>query len=200
MNRYESFAEPWRQHEMSMDIRHARMVGRFLEAACHLNSVIEVGSCFGVSTAEVLAACEKTGAECTLVDIVFQEPVKKMLAEACGRVRATMVADHSASVLHKLVDAGSIVLLDGDHRRCYMELEDEALMRSGPPRAVILHDIASHRIDCDGPRWMLHLWQSRGYKVAVDFMPREGERTDRGLGILCRSVADAEIARSACGE
>lgn len=198
MNRYEVFAEPWRQHEMSMDVRHARMLGNFLRSLKPLDSVIEVGSCFGVSTAEVLAACEAANARCTLIDLVFQEPIKKMLVEACGRVRAYMVSDHSASILHRYMDENTVVLLDGDHRRCYMELEDEALVHGGPPRALILHDIASHRIDCDGPRWMLHQWQSRGYRVALDYMPREGERTERGLGILCRDAADAEIARAAC--
>lgn len=200
MNRYERFAEPWRHHEMSMDVRHARMVGNFLRQIGSLASVVEVGSCFGVSTAEVLAACEATGARCTLIDLVFQDSVKQMLLEACGLVRSSMVADHSASVLNKHADENTVVLLDGDHRRCYMELEDDALRKCGSPRALILHDIASHRIDCDGPRWMLHLWQSRGYRVAVDYMPREGERTERGLGILCRDADDADAARCACGE
>lgn len=199
MNRYAEFAEPWRQHEMSMDVRHAGMVGRFLRGLGGLKSVVEVGCCYGVSTAEVLDACEQSGAQCTLIDLAFTQSVVKMLAAACNRVRVSMASDHSAAVLGKHLSEECVLLLDGDHRRVYMELEDEILAKT-PPRALILHDITSHRPDCDGPRWMLHRWQAKGYLAAVDYMPRDGERTERGLGILCRDAADAGIARAACEE
>jgi hypothetical protein len=197
MNRYAEFAEPWRQHEMSMDVRHAGMVGRFLRGLGGLKSVVEVGCCYGVSTAEVLDACEQSGAQCTLIDLAFTQSVVKMLAAACNRVRVSMASDHSAAVLGKYLSEECVLLLDGDHRRVYMELEDEILGRC-PPRALILHGVTSHRLDCDGPRWMLHRWQALGYRVAIDYMPREGERTDRGLAILCSSERDGLVARLSC--
>lgn len=197
MNPYRAFAEPFRGHEMSMDFRHALMLGGFLTSLPNMTSVAEVGCCFGVSTAEVLHACGAADASVALIDIAFQPSVQMMFAEAAGRVRVSMTCDHSASCLDRYVLENSVVILDGDHRRGYMELEDDVLGHI-LPRAIVLHDVTSHRADCDGPRWFLHRWQSRGYLVALDYMPREGERTDRGLAILCRDAADAQIARAAC--
>ena len=199
MNRYEGFAEPYRGHEMSMDFRHAAWIGRFLRQIPQLSSVVEVGCCFGVSTAEVLDACERTSASCTLIDTVFQQSVRSMAHSANGSVRLTMCSDHSAAVLDKYLIGGPVVILDGDHRRSYMELEDE-ILRKCPPRALILHDVSSHRLDCDGPRWMLHKWQAAGYRVVIDYLPREGERTERGLAILCATDDDARYARHSCAE
>lgn len=196
MNRYAAFAEPWRHHEMSMDLRHAAAIGRFLSSLPMLSSVVEVGCCFGVSTAEVLAACESQRASLTLIDIAFQDSIRQMVAAAAGSVAVTMSADPSASVLARYATPQSAVILDGDHRQSYMELEDEILVKV-QPRAIILHDVISFRPDTDGPRWFLHRWQSRGYLVAIDYLPREGERTDRGLAILCSSPADAVLAMEA---
>lgn len=197
MNRYAAFAEPWRQHEMSMDLRHAEAIGRFIR---HLQSparVVEVGCCYGVSTAEVLAACEESGAVALLIDVAFTESVKRMVTESVDRVSVGMTCDHSAACLGRCADGESVVILDGDHRRSYMELEDE-ILSDVRPRAIVLHDITSHRLDCDGPRWFMHKWQAMRYFLTVDCLPREGERTDRGIAFLCRSTEDAFAARFAC--
>lgn len=200
MNRYRQFNGLFRDHAMSMDGRHAEMIGRFLLNVEPPANVIEVGSCYGISTAEVLAACETAGFPCTLIDTVFQDTVKRMVQEAAGRIAVVMDVGHSVAVLGDYATNRSIVVLDGDHHRAYMELESEILEKANP-RAIVLHDVTSQRADCDGPAWMLHRWQSRGYFVAIDYLSRENERTDRGLAILCREPADAEVAtRVMCDE
>lgn len=200
MSRYGSLAEPYKGHAMSMDTRHAGAIGSFILNAGGRANVIEVGCCYGVSTAEVLFACEHKGFPCVLVDTHFQKSVLDMARAAAGRVAVVLDVGHSVSVLSDYATPHSIVILDGDHRREYMELESEVLERVRP-RAVVLHDVTSSRSDCDGPAWMLHRWQAGGYFVAIDYLAREGERTDRGLAILCRETADAEIAvRSMCNE
>lgn len=196
MNRYAEFAAPFAGHVMSMDARHAAMVRRFLLNVEPPANVIEVGCCYGVSTAEVLDACEEAGFSATLIDTVFQDSVKAMAAASAGRIAMVMDVGHSVAVLGHYVTKQSIVLLDGDHRRAYMELESEILERQ-QPRVIVLHDVTSARPDCDGPAWVLHRWQAAGYFVAIDYLPREGERTERGLAILCRDVTDAEAATRA---
>lgn len=200
MNRYAKFADPYVGHVTSMDRRHARSIGAFLLNIEPKASVVEVGCCYGVSTAEVLDACEQSGFACTLIDTVFQPSVAAMAREAAGRVSIVMDAGHSVGVMADYIDKDAVVILDGDHRRAYMELESEILERR-PPRAIVLHDVTSQRPDCDGPAWFLHRWQAAGYSVAIDYLPRDGERTERGLAILCRDPADAEVAtRAVCVE
>lgn len=200
MNRYARFADPYVGHAVSMDRRHARAIGVFLLNIEPKANVVEVGCCYGVSTSEVLDACEQAGFSCTLIDTVFQPSIAAMAREAAGRISLVMDAGHSVGVLADYVGKDTVVILDGDHHRAYMELESEILERQ-PPRAIVLHDVTSQRPDCDGPAWFLHRWQAAGYYVAIDYLPREGERTERGLAILCRDVADAEAAtRAVCVE
>lgn len=198
MNRYAQFAEPHIGHAMSMDRRHATMIWTFLHNLPAPANVIEVGCCYGVSTAEVLDACETSGFPCTLIDTVFQQSISQMAREAAGRVPLVMDTGHSVGVLADYLRPHSVVILDGDHHRAYMELESEVLEKR-PPRAIILHDVTSTRADCDGPPWFLHRWQANGYFVAIDYLHRDGERTERGLAILCREVEDAQLAtRAVC--
>lgn len=200
MNRYYQHCEPHLDNAFSMDARHAAMIRAFLLNVDPPANVIEVGSCHGVSTSAVLAACEEAGFSCTLIDTVFRDSVKEMAREAAGRVSLVMDVGHSVAVLGQYVTKQSIVVLDGDHHRAYMELESEILERQ-MPRALVLHDVTSDRADCDGPAWVLHRWQAFGYFVAIDYLPREAERTERGLAILCRDMQDAEVAtRSMCAE
>lgn len=199
-NRYSAYSEPFIGHQMSMDVRHAAMLKVFLLNIEPPANVVEVGSCYGVSTAELLCACEVANFSCTLIDTHFQDSVKEMVRAAAGKVAVVTDVGHSVAVLGDYVNEQSIVLLDGDHRRAYMELESEVLERR-PPRAIALHDVATRDLFCDGPAWLLHRWQSKGYYVALDYLPRPNERTDRGLAILCRDIEDAEVAtRAMCDE
>lgn len=198
MNRYQKHADPHVGHVMSMDRRHAVMIGTFLQNLEPPANVVEVGCCYGISTAEVLGACEVAEFSCTLIDTVFQHSVEQMAREAAGKIALAMDVGHSVGVLGQYLRPESVVILDGDHRRSYMELESEVLEKQ-PPRAIVLHDATSTRADCDGPPWFLHKWQANGYFVSIDCLFREGERTERGLAILCRDAGDAELAtRAVC--
>lgn len=196
MNRYAEFSLPYVNDVMSMDRRHAAMIRAFLLNIEAPASVVEVGCCHGVSTAELLYACEEREWPCTLIDTVFQASVQEMIRAAAGRVRVVGDAGHSVAVLDGYLGPQAVVILDGDHHRAYMELESEVLERN-PPRGIILHDVTSSRADCDGPAWVFHKWQAMGYFAAIDYLPREGERTERGLAILCRDARDAEVALGA---
>lgn len=194
MSKYAQHCEPYLNDPMSMDQRHAAAIGSFLKNIEPPAAVIEVGACYGVSTAAILDACEEADFSFTVIDTKFQESVKAMVKQAAGKVALVTDSGHSVAVLGDYLTPESIVLLDGDHRRAYMELESEVLERK-PPRAIILHDVAAFRQhDCDGPAWLLHHWQAKGYRVAIDYQPRPGERTERGLAILCRDEADADVA------
>lgn len=190
MNEYRQFSDSYVGHEMSMDRRHAEAIGRFILSLNGHATVVEVGCCFGVSTAEVIDACERKDFSLTLIDRLFQEPVVRMFAHARGRMRLVMEQADSTAVLADYVRNSTVVILDGDHRLSHMQVESE-LIEGCRPRAVVLHDVTSTRSDCDGPRWFLHRWQAAGYHIAIDYLPRAGERTDRGLAILSSSQDDA---------
>ena len=190
--RQHSFAHE--QHEMSMDYVHAIAIGRFLRAIEPPRQVVEVGCYAGVSTAEVLSASDDRGFDVTLIDVTFQPSVRAMAAD---HKRATLIEQMSFNALSPILDMKDVLILDGDHRQVYMEVE-AGIVANQQPRVVVLHDVCNRRPDCDGPAWFLHRFQSDGYYVAIDYLPRMGQRTDRGLAFLCRSVADLTAARAAC--
>ncbi|NDD03890.1 MAG: hypothetical protein EB078_03205 [Proteobacteria bacterium] len=200
MNRYIEHAAEWVWHEMSMDVRHAVMIREFLLAVEPPASVVEVGCCYGASTAQVLYACEQAGWPVVLIDPLVKPSVLAMVRAAAGLVEVVVDESRSIDSLGDYLRYGSIVILDGDHRREYMELES-AILAAVQPRAVILHDVTSDRDDCDGPAWFLHEWQRKGYSVSIDYLKRPRENTHRGLAIMCRWASDHVWARRAiCAE
>lgn len=179
MNRYARFCEAFLGDQMSMDARHAAAIRRFLLAIDRPANVIEVGCHHGVSTAEVLAACEEADFACTLIDTLFQDSVKAMVREAAGKVHLVTDAGHSVAVIGDYVSDQSVVILDGDHRAAYMELESEVLERK-PPRAIVLHDIAAfQQPGCDGP---------------VGFCTAGRKRGTSSRSTTCRGQASGRIA------
>lgn len=194
MTNYRVHSYAHEEHEFSMDHCHAAAIGKFLRTIEKPRQVIEVGCCYGVSTAEVLAAADERGFGVRLIDTVFQPSVKAMV-ESCAL--AVMHQGTSVNLLSPMLDMNDVLILDGEHSQTYMEMEAQ-IVANTQPRAVVLHDATSRRGDCDGPAWVLHRLQSDGYFVALDYLPRVGKRTDRGLAFLCRSVADLTAARAAC--
>ena len=194
-----AIADQYAGHQMSMDKRHAEMVGRFLLRVREPGKFIEVGCCYGVSTARVLEAGVSRGVFSTLVDPHPQDSVLMMLSSVPADY-AELVAGYSHEVIGSKVHVSddTIILLDGDHRRQYMEIEAALILSTAKPAAFILHDVTNRSPDCDGPGWLMHYLQSIGYSVAIDCMPRDGERTDRGLAILCRRPHDHDEARASC--
>jgi hypothetical protein len=194
MSDYRQHSYAFERHEMSMDRAHALAIGRFLRAIEPPRMVVEVGCCHGVSTAEILAVSDDRGFAVHLIDFAFQPSVAAMLREYG---RATTYQGMSINQLSTVLAPDVVLVLDGDHRRVYMEME-AGIVANTQPRAVILHDVTNTRPDCDGPAWFLHRFQGDGYFVAMDYLHRDNARTDRGLAFLCRSVPDLTAARAAC--
>jgi hypothetical protein len=193
---YRRHASFFETHQMSMDRRHAVAIGKFLRGCKGISEVVEVGCCYGVSTAEVLAAADEIDAHVVLIDPVHQPSLKAMVAEAPPK-RASLCEGTSAELLAKYLTAESIAILDGDHSMACAEIESDICYEIGP-RAIILHDVTNRDRGCEGPGWFMHLFQKIGYRVAIDCLPRPGQRTHRGLAILCRDVNDHMRAIDAC--
>lgn len=196
MTDYSRHCADFVDHQMSMDRRHAQSIGRFLRRCSLPANVIEVGCCFGVSTAEVLAAADERSLRVELIDPEPRQSVLRMVADAPPG-RAGMHLGVSHELLPKLIEPESVVILDGDHRAEYMELE-AAICREVFPAAIILHDVTNRDPGCDGPGWFMHAFQRLTYRVAIDCHPRPGMRTHRGLAILCRSISDHTVAMESC--
>jgi cephalosporin hydroxylase len=180
---------------MSMDVRHSDMIRHYL---LNINvdpppTYIEVGSCYGVSTFALLEASKITYAPCILIDIDFKPNVLEML-EDYEDVDVSLVKNKSVNVLPRVLRSDSILLLNGDHRLCTVSQEIEYILEA-KPRIVILHDVDCMKEFCDGPLWAFGKLQQAGYNGVKDNKRRVGERTDRGLGILCLNYDDYEIAK-----
>ena len=189
---YRVYAAGFEHHQMSMDRRHAEVIGAFLRRCSQPANIVEVGCCYGVSTAEVLSAADARDLHVDLIDPAPQTSVLQMVAAAPpGRV--SMHVGMSHELLPSVLEPESVVILDGDHRAEYMALEAD-ICRDVMPRAIILHDVTNRDPGCDGPGWFMHVFQRFTYRVAIDCHPRAGMRTHRGLAILCRSVGDHTIA------
>lgn len=196
MTDYRIYATGYEHHQMSMDRRHADVIGAFLRRCSQPENIVEVGCCYGVSTAEVLAAADHRDVRVELIDPTPQMGVLQMVAAAQpGRVGMHVGMSHE--LLPTVLKPESVLILDGDHRAEYMALEAD-ICRDVFPTAIILHDVTNRDPGCDGPGWFMHAFQRLTYRVAIDCHPRAGMRTHRGLAILCRSVSDHTIAMESC--
>jgi predicted O-methyltransferase YrrM len=193
---YRHHAAMYETHQMSMDRRHAVAIGKFLRQCKGIDGIVEVGCCYGVSTAEVLAAADEIDAHVVLIDPVHQPSLKAMVAEAPPK-RVSLCKGTSVELLAKYLTAESIAILDGDHSLAAADFEAE-ICAAVMPRAIILHDVTNRAPGCEGPGWFMHVFQRVMYRPAIDCLPRHGERTGRGLAILCRDATDHLEALFAC--
>ncbi len=193
---YRRHASDYETHQMSMDRRHAAAIGTFLRKCRGVKQVVEVGCCYGVSTAEVLAAADEIDAIVKLIDPVPQPSLLAMLDEAPDG-RASLVVGTSAGELAWCLTRDSVVILDGDHTLAAAAVE-AGICAAVLPRAIILHDVTNRDPGCEGPCWMMHIFQWAGYRTTIDCLPRSGERTHRGLAIMCRFNEDHAEAMLSC--
>jgi hypothetical protein len=192
--KYHNIVEPYLNNIMSMDIRHAKIIEHFIKSINKFSKFIEVGSCYGVSTSCIVRACEESKNKCVLIDINFTDPVLKIREQANGLVDLTLYQESSLLALTKELDTDSIVLLDGDHTLNAVQAESN-LLKDYMPRCILLHDVSNSSQYCEGPKWAFDEWVSMGYHGIIDCEDRNGERTHRGLGILCRDAEDYQKAK-----
>lgn len=193
--KYHNIIEPYINNTMSMDIRHAKIIEHYILALETFSKFIEVGSCYGVSTSCIVRGCEDTHNKCVLIDICFTEPVLKIREQSRGSLDLKLYQESSLVALTKEMDADSIILLDGDHTLNAVQSESDILKRY-MPRSIILHDVSNTSQYCEGPKWAFDEWTSMGYHGIIDCKDRTGERTNRGLGILCRDIEDYHKAQT----
>jgi hypothetical protein len=192
MSKFSDLSADFRNDQMSMDLRHAQMIGAFIEAMPEC-PVLEIGCCHGVSTAEVLGAAK---GQVVLIDYPrFQHSVQAM-AELCERepyLFAMTGLDYLAS---NGVPSSAVVILDGDHRKEVVLQEIAACLKHGVSRFV-LHDVANPAGECDGPAAALTELQRAGFYIVIDQQARPGERTERGIAFVCKDLQDLKLASEA---
>lgn len=192
MSKFSDLSADFRSDRMSMDLRHAEMIGDFIRAmpAC---PVLEIGCCYGVSTAEVLDAAK---GQVVLVDYPrFQHNVQAM-AELCEREPYLFAMTGLDYLTANAVPSNTIVILDGDHRKEVVLQEIDACLKHGVD-CFILHDIANPAGDCDGPAAALTELQRAGFFIVIDQQARPGERTERGIAFACKDLQELKIAAEA---
>lgn len=187
--KYHDIVEPYLNDTMSMDLRHGKIIEYLVKRLNTFSKFIEVGSCYGVSTSCIVRACEETKNKCILIDINFTNPVLKIYEQSRGSVDLKLYQESSLSALEKELDHDSIILLDGDHTLSAVQAES-SILKNYMPRCIILHDVSNSSQYCEGPKWAFDEWTSMGYHGIIDCKDRAGERTNRGLGILCRDAED----------
>ena len=170
--------------EWSMDGRHAEWVKAAL-VALKPATAVEVGCHLGVST---LAILEAGVTDVHLIDVRITDSVRAMATD----YGATLHEETSEMALPKVpASTNMAVLLDGDHSLPVVQKEAELLDRMAP-RVVIAHDVTAQHIGlgCEGCAWFWHALQCSRWYCYVDCMPRQGERTARGLLIATRTPED----------
>lgn len=192
-------AAEYASHGMSMDLRHAKMIGDFISKLDPCE-VFEVGCYHGISTAEVLTAAK---AAVWLVDYPrFQDNVIRMAELRAKELPVNAVPVAGAQFLERYlkenttVPAGAVIILDGDHRWEVVQHELGLCLDLGFTR-FILHDVANPAGDCEGPARALTALQKKGFFIAVDQQFRPNERTERGLAICCKDIEDYKLATEA---
>jgi hypothetical protein len=192
--KYHDIIEPYLDSTMSMDIRHASIIEHFIKSIAKFSNFIEVGSCYGVSTSYIVRACEESGNKCVLIDLYFTDPVLKIREQAKGLLNLILYQESSLSAIDKEINSESIILLDGDHTLNAVQAETN-ILKNYMPKCILLHDVSNSSQYCEGPKWAFDEWTSLGYHGIIDCKHRSGERTHRGLGILCRDVEDYQKAQ-----
>lgn len=170
--------------EWSMDVRHAEWVKAAL-LALKPATAVEVGCLFGVST---LAILEAGVPDVHLIDVRILGSVRQMATD----YGATLYEETSETALLKVPASTNLAaLIDGDHSLPVVQKEAEILNRMAP-RIVLAHDVTAQHIGlgCEGCSWLWHALQCSGWFCYVDCIPRQGERTARGLLIATRTPED----------
>ena len=207
MGRFLEIAMPHADDQMSVDVEHALMIGRFIREI-DATSVVEVGCAWGISTGAILDAFEEMGEKqqqdngaCELrqarllhlIDVKFQPTIAMMLnmpglVPACVKL---ICHDEKPSLSRYGNDRptlgryyGEVVILDGDHAEETVMAEIDLIL-SWPklPRAIILHDTG--RDGLPGPRAAVERLRSKNWCVYHN--ETAGARGSRGLTIC---VAD----------
>jgi hypothetical protein len=171
-------------HLWSMDARHARWINASLRLL-KPQTVVEVGSHFGIST---LAILEAGPFDVHIIDQKITDSVRVM----AGDFAATLYEEKSETALLKIPHSENLaVLLDGDHSTEVLQLEMR-LVEKMRPRVIIAHDVTSPLIGigCDGCAWLWSYLQMSGWLCYVDSVIRPGERTSRGLLIATNDPRD----------
>jgi hypothetical protein len=180
--------------EWSMDDRHCEWIKGTLQRL-RPELAVEVGCHLGVST---LAILEAGVPDVRLIDIRFSESVRAMAAD----YPVTLYEERSETALPKMPALhNAAVLLDGDHSLEVVKTE-ATLLGGNLPRVLIAHDVTAELIglQCQGCIWLWHAMQSAGWFCYVDCLPRNGERTSRGVMIAARTPEDYAAVVAAWNE
>lgn len=170
--------------EWSMDARHAEWIKAAL-VSLQLDTAVEVGCLFGVST---LAILEAGVPDVHLIDVRITDSVRQMATD----YGAKLYEETSEAAMPTVPTSTNMaVLIDGDHSLAVLQKEYTLLARLAP-RVVIAHDVTAQHVGlgCEGCSWLWHEMQQAGWYCYVDSLPRTGERTSRGVMIATRTPED----------
>lgn len=213
MGRFLDIALPYADDQMSMDVEHALMIGQFIREA-GINTVVEVGCCYGVSTGAILDAFDGEQPDAMrmprllhLIDPRFTTPIERMCSSLWSepvsdfvlrRTEQTSLASHVSGVPPLSVYFGELVVLDGDHSVETVTREVETILDwDTTPYAVAFHD--SGRAGMDGPRAGVDILQGHGFCAVMNDDPSIGKRTARGLTICTWGSDKIHLARKILG-
>lgn len=164
---------------MSMDLIHARMIGEYIRRS-GVRHVVEVGCCWGVSTAMILESLSWWGDKASYVGIDPDiKPTVTSLAALASQsgVNVSLLAERSLDgALSRSMKPGCLVLLDGDHSAETVMAEAKSCRYLDS--MIVFHDCGTGGAGCDGP--IKAFASLGGGAIHDDAIP--GMRTDRGLG------------------
>jgi hypothetical protein len=215
MGRFLDIAMPWANDQMSMDVEHALMIGEFIKRA-GINTVVEVGCCYGISTGAILDAFDamveredrfelRQKRHLHLIDVKFQQPVLDMYsAVKLEPYNDTDISIDNAPSLSTYCDSqhttlgrfyGEVVILDGDHSEEVVVAEAKLVESwKKPPAAIVLHDTGREG-GLPGPRAAVYYLRKQGWIACHN--TTAGARGIRGLTICAASWDERELYETA---
>lgn len=172
--------DPRANHIAAMDLRHRNWIESVLLSG-RFDRVLEIGSFEGYSTVAFFNAL-RVGAvkEVHLCDL---KP-RPALLDAIRQEQSPHIHLHQCLSTQLLAEDGEwdLIVVDGDHSKdnCLNELP---LLLNVTPDVIFIHDTCSylHYPNCEGSAFLKRAFQLADYYCTEDNLPREGERTHRGL-------------------
>ena len=166
----------WHDDVMCMDKRHILTL-KEIAYRCDIKSAAEIGVHTAVSSSAFIEA--GIGEQTTFIDIRITKEARQLL-------KGLSFAQMKGSEWIKRNDLPNLLFIDGSHSVSAVKEEIEAIETKQIPNQFILcgHDPNATKAgygECEGAELLLDWSFSNFAHVYVDYLEREGEKTQRGF-------------------
>lgn len=194
---FRQYPHIWKMPDWTVDKRHIYWMYDIL-ASGNIRTALEIGSLYGASSTAFVEAINHGALQhATFCDTTVTPELEEALQQCVFPDRVHMFEGRAADLLRSGASF-DYVFVDGDHsfEAVHEELDLILQMR---PRVIMAHDTSatgSGFAVCEGPTYLKHRLQTLGWYCLEDALPREHERTHRGMFFATTDPVLFSIARA----